>query len=264
MTFSSKTLIALMATTALMTAAPVSAQSTGVLAGWSGEASLSGSKTTGNTDTTDLGLSLNLQKESDKWRHTFNASADFGEVDDVQNKKRFTLGYQIDRDLTDRLYVYGNADWFSDDFGAFDTGYFIGTGLGYKLFQPAPLGWDVEAGVGYRSQSPRELNVPGEITQVAFDARDLAGDFDSQNEIAARGASKITYDFNDAVSLYNNSEVIWSKSDTYLWNEIGLTANLAGNLAARASYRVDHHTDVIAPTKKTDTITRFGIVYTMN
>ncbi len=265
MTLKTKLLCAALSATALMAASPAMAQSSsGILSGWSGEASLTGSKTTGNTDTTDVGLALNLQKESDKWRHTFNASADFGEADDVRNKQRFTLGYQIDRDLSDRLYVYGNADWFLDDFGAFDTGYFLGTGLGYKLVEPTPLGWDVEAGVGYRSQSPRELDVPSEITQADFDMRDLAGDFDTQNELALRGASKLTYDFNDSVSLYNNSEVIWSESDTYLWNEIGITANLSGNLAARASYRIDHHTDVIAPTENTDTITRFGIVYTMN
>jgi len=184
----------------MMIAAPAFAQSTSMLAGWSGEASLSGSKTTGNTDTTDLGLGLNLAKESPKWRHKFYATADRGEVDDQKNKQRYTLGYQLDRDITDRLYVYGNGDYFLDDFGAYENGYFLGTGLGYKLVEPTPLGWD---------------------------------------------ASQITYDFNEAVSLYNNSEVIHSKSDTYLWNEIGITANLMGNLAARASYRVDHHTDVL-------------------
>lgn len=260
MNITTKTCAALLASTALLAAAPASAQSTGVLAGWSGEASLSGSKTTGNTDTTDLGLGLNLQKETEKWRHTFNASADFGEADDVKNKQRYALGYQLDRDLSDRLYVYGNADWFKDDFGAYENGYFLGTGLGYKLVEPAPLGWDVEAGVGYRSQLPGTNG----LTAAEILTAETAGDLDRQNEFAVRGASKLTYDFNDAVSLYNNSEVIWAKSDTYLWNEIGITANLAGNLAARASYRVDHHTDVISPTKKTDTITRFGVVYTMN
>jgi putative salt-induced outer membrane protein len=58
-------------------------------------------------------------------------------------------------------------------------------------------------------------------------------------------------------------EIIWSESDTYIWNDIGLTATLAGNLAARASFRIDHHTDVPVGRENTDTITRFGLVYTM-
>ena len=86
-------------------------------------------------------------------------------------------------------------------------------------------------------------------------------DPDRDNEFALRGASKITYDFNDNVSFYNNSEVIWSSSDTYLWNEFGLTAQLTETLAARASIRLDHHTDVLPGVENTDSITRFGIVY---
>ena len=240
MTLVTKTLIAVLATTALTAATSVSAQD-----GWSGEASLTGSRTTGNTETTDIGLGLNLQKATDVWKHTFKASADFGRVSGTTNRERFVLGYQIDRNLTDRLYVYGNADYFSDKFGAFEDGYFLGTGLGYNLVLPEPMAWDVEAGVGYRSQTTQG---PLSVTE---------------KEVALRGASKLKFLLNDNVSAYNNSEVIYGDSNTYLWNETGLTATLAGNLAARASFRVDHNTDVAVGREKTDTITRFGVVYTM-
>ncbi|WP_427453880.1 DUF481 domain-containing protein [Litorimonas sp. WD9-15] len=252
----SKTLIALMATTAMATTAMAQDAD-----GWSGEASLTGSKTTGNTETTDIGLGLQLAKESGVWKHAVNASADFGRASGETNKERYVLGYQVNRDITDRLYALGNADYYRDEFGAFEEGYFLGAGLGYALVQPAPLGWDVEAGLGYRSQLPA---VAAGLTAAEIAVLEAAGDLDRQNELALRGASKIAYDFNDAVSLYNNSEVIYSSSDTYLWNELGLTANLVGNLAARASFRVDHHTDVLPGREKTDTITRFGVVYTMN
>ena len=261
MKFHTKTLAALITATALSLATSASAQTA---SGWSGEAALTGSRTTGNTDTTDVGLGLKLNKEGTTWSHEFRATADYGRVSGENNKERFTIGYQINRNLTDRLYTWANADYYRDEFGAFEDGYFLGTGLGYSLVEPAPLGWDVEAGIGYRSQSPRELDVPDEATQAEFDALEAEGDFDRQNEFAVRGASKITYDFNENVSLYNNSEVIYTSSDTYLWNEIGVTANLMGNLAARASYRLDHHTDVLPGTEKTDTITRFGVVYTIN
>ena len=42
--------------------------------GWTGEASLAGSKTSGNTDTTDIGLGLKLQKESGDWPHNLRHS----------------------------------------------------------------------------------------------------------------------------------------------------------------------------------------------
>ena len=223
-----------------------------MLDGWTGEASLTGSKTTGNTDTTDLGLGLKLNKESGVWRHKFNALADFGEADDVKNKQRFALGYQIDRDFNERTYVYANADYFNDDFGAFKTGYFLGTGLGYKAILPDPVSWNLEGGLGYRSQETQDPTPPALLPLS-----------ETNNELALRAFSDFDWVLNENVSAYNDTEIIYSKSDTYIWNEIGLTATLAGNLAARASFRIDNHSDVPVGTKKTDTVTRFGIVYTM-
>lgn len=220
--------------------------------GWSGEASLSGSKTTGNTETTDIGLGLKLEKQMEKWRHKVDATADYGKTSGTKDKSRWTLGYQIDRDVSERLYVYGNADYFQDDFGAFKQGSFIGAGLGYKAVLPEPMSWNLEAGAGYRSQKSRLApGTPGGAASI------------TENELALRGFSDFDYKFNDAVSLYNDTEIIWSDSDTYIWNETGLTAQLMGNLSARASFRIDTHSDVPAGRKKTDTITRIGVVYTI-
>ena len=73
--------------------------------GWSGEGSLSGSVTTGNTDTTDVGLGLKLEKEDGPWRHKFNALWDRGSVDGDATRRRIDLGYQIDRDINCLLYT---------------------------------------------------------------------------------------------------------------------------------------------------------------
>jgi putative salt-induced outer membrane protein len=215
-------------------------------AGWSGEAALTGSKTTGNTDTTDVGLGLKLKNDGEVWRHKIRAQADYGESEGTKNKQRFALGYQIDRDITDRLYAFGTADYYNDDFGAYEQGYYVGTGLGYQVVLPDPIGWNVEAGLGFRSQ---ETQGPLSLTE---------------EELAARLKSDFDYALNDNVSFYNDTELTYASSDTYIWNEVGLTAQLFGNLAARASFRVDHHTDVPMGTEKTDTISRVGIVYTMN
>lgn len=221
--------------------------------GWTGEASLTGSKTTGNTETTDVGLGLKLKNENGLWRHKFKANADYGEASGENNKQRFALGYQVDRDINERLYVYGNADYYQDDFGAFKSGYFVGGGAGYKVILPEPINWNLEGGPGYRSQKSRlVLNNPTGLPSIR------------ENEFAVRGFSDFDWQINEQVSFYNDTEIIWSDSDTYIWNEVGLTANLIGNLAARASFRIDNHSDVPAGREKTDTITRFGVVYTMD
>jgi len=237
----------------LMTTATLALLSSPALAadiaeGWGGEASVSGSTTSGNTSTTDIGAALHLTKESDLWKHSFDTTYDLGRTSGVNNKNRWYIGYQLDRKINERLYVYGNANYFTDDFGAFKNGTFVGGGLGYQVIKTEPMQWAIEGGAGYRSQKTRNVGiVPG------F----------SNDEFALRGGSEFDYKFSEAVSFYNDSEVIWSDSDTYLWNDTGVTATLAGNLAARFSFRVDHHTDVPVGRKKTDTITRAALVYTL-
>lgn len=230
---------AALALTALV-AAPAFAQDE---TGWVGEASLTANKTTGNTDTTDFGAGLKLDKIGEVWRHKFNASADFGDVNGVSNRERYILGYKVEREINDRLFGFAEGDYFSDKFGAFTDGYFVGGGLGYTVIEPDPMSWNLSAGIGYRSQTSR-LDVTTE-------------------ELALNAGSDFDWQLNDNVSLYNDAGVLWSDSDTYLWSELGLTATLMGNLAARASFRIDHHTDVPFGTKNTDTISRFGIVYTI-
>ncbi|MBL4595506.1 MAG: DUF481 domain-containing protein [Robiginitomaculum sp.] len=216
--------------------------------GWGGEASLSGSQTTGNTDTTDIGIALRLSKTNGPWKSKFDTTYDLGQASGVNNQNRWTIGYQLDRKISEKMYVYGNADYFTDDFGPFKQGSFFGTGLGFQAIETEQMNWAVETGVGYRSQRSRGVGIIFPVTE---------------NEVALRGGSNFTYQLNDAVSFFNNSEVIWSDSDTYLWNDIGITAQVAGNLSARFNFRVDHHTSVPFGIENTDTITRIALVYTL-
>ena len=202
------------------------AQVGSLLDGWTGEGSLTGSRTTGNTETTDIGLGLKLDKETDTWSHHFNGSWDRGSVSGDTTRRRLDLGYQIDRQLTERVYLFGNGNYYDDDFGAFQDGYFVGGGVGYKVLKDQPFLWDVEGGAGFRSQQ-------------------VQNDGDTDNEFALRASSDIDYQINDFVSLYNDTEIIWASSDTYIWNEVGITAKLVDNLAAKVSYRIDHHLSLI-------------------
>ena len=174
-------------------AIPAQAQ-TGLLQGWNGEASLSGSVTTGNTETTDIGFGLKLAKETETWRHKFNALGDLGRANGDVNRRRYEIGYQIDRDLNERLYVYGNGDYFSDDFGAFQEGYFLGAGAGYKAIVTEPITWNLEGGAGFRSQETQGPIAPNFLPVPV-----------TESEVALRAFSDFDYKLNDNVSFYNLS-----------------------------------------------------------
>jgi len=160
------------------------AQTGGLLDGWTGEGSLTGSRTTGNTETTDIGIGLN------------------GSVSGFTTRRRLDLGYQIDRQLTERVYLYGNGDYYTDDFGAFQDGFFVGAGAGYKVLLNEPITWNLEGGAGFRNQQEQDtasLDAAG-VQLVDGDGNLLFIEGDSTNEFALRGFSDFDYAFNDNVS----------------------------------------------------------------
>ena len=221
--------------------------------GWGGEASLNGSVTTGNNDTSNLGFGLKVNNRGSEWRHSAKASADYGRSNGNTNKRRYRLGYKIGRDLAPRTYGFANADYYSDDFGAYKQGHFFGAGIGYSALIDDPTHWRIEGGAGYRSQKARlDNNNPLGIP--------------SQDEsfLSARVFSDFEHKFNDQVTFSNDTEILYSEVDTFFINEAGLTSNIFESLAVRATFRVETHTDVPVGREKTDTISRVGIVYKMN
>lgn len=231
----------------LLVSSPVFAE------GWSGELGLSGSQTTGNTDTTDLGASIKVKKSTDKWQHNVAAYIDYGRDNGQTNKQRFGAGYQLDYKISDHVYVYGNSDYFDDDFGAFKNGFFLGGGAGYHIWASDSKSGQMEIGVGYRRQATQDPVLP------AMQPASL-----TQNEFALRGRTNFHFQFNTSVSLNNESIVLYASDDTYLWNEVALNAKLGAGFAARISFRVDHHTEPPVGRESTDTISRIGITYTLN
>ena len=222
--------------------------------GWSGEASLSGSRTSGNTETTDIGIALKVKNTEGIYRNKFKATYDLGTVDERDNKNRLFLGYQLDRDFNDQVYGFGSLNYFSDDFGAYETGYYAGGGLGYKVYLEEPLTLSFEGGLGYRNQQTRPTGTQGTDGFIASL---------EESELAALFGSDFSYDFNEAVSFKNNTEILISDSDTYTWNDAGITAKMGDNLSAKFGIRIDHHTDVPVGRENTDTITRGTLVYKM-
>lgn len=220
--------------------------------GWLGEFALNGSSTTGNNETTDVGFAMKLSNRGSDWRHNARASADYGRSQGDTNKRRYRLGYKIGRDLAPRVYGFLNADYFSDDFGAFKNGRYFGGGVGYSVLVDGPTLWRLEGGAGHREQKSR-LSAPTPEGEVS-----LTEDF-----ITARLFSDFEHAFNENVRFTNDTELFYSDIDTYFINDTAVTSKLFESLAIRASFRVETHSDVPEGREKTDTISRIGVVYTM-
>ncbi len=114
--------------------------------GWSGEGSLSAGVTTGNTETTDLGLGVDVARAMDVWTIGLQANADYGETDGAETKNRIFLGTNLDRQINDRLFGFGQLSYERDEFSGFESRAFIGGGLGYEVLNGEATQWTVRGG----------------------------------------------------------------------------------------------------------------------
>lgn len=220
--------------------------------GWGGEVGLNGAVTTGNNDTSNIGFSFKLKNRGSDWRHNLAGAADYASNEGKTNKRRYRMSYKIGRDLAPRVYGFANADYYSEDFGAFKHGYYLGGGAGYSVLVDGPTQWRLEAGAGFRSQKARLA--PNDPSGLSSRLEEFA---------SARLFSDFEHKFNEGVSLTNDTELFYSDIDTFFINEIGVNSRMFGDLALRASFRVEAHTDVPEGREEVDTISRIGIVYKM-
>lgn len=213
---------------------------------WTGEGAFNAGVTSGNTETTDLGVGLKVKHQGDNWFQSGEFVADYGETDSVETRNRLFAAGQVDRIFDDRLSGYGRLTWERDEFSGFDNRYFVGLGAAWKAVDLDATKWIVEGGPGYKIDEIREtLATPGS----------------TEESIGLRAGSKFEHKFNDAVTLSNNTEAIYSEASTQLLNVVALTANVWGNLSARVSLDVRHDTDPLPGFEATDTATRFSLVY---
>ena len=239
----------------LALAGTASAQSAGWTDGWSGEGNLGAGITTGNTDTVDVGIGLKLAKDFDPWKVSVEGGYDFGQVDGVDNRNRWYVGGQAQRDFTDRIYGFGNVSYEEDQFSGFDSRLFVGVGAGYHIFKEKPLTWAVEVAPGYRRSQVADVVGIGIPTPAIITPGFTANDF------AIRGSSRFAYDFNENVTFTNDTDVIWTDTSTQTINTAAITAQLTEKISGRVSFQVRNDTNPPDGFVRTDTATRVSVVY---
>lgn len=218
---------------------------------WSGEGAFNAGSTTGNTETTDIGLTLKLSRATELWTIGFDAAADFGETDGVETRNRWGLGIQADRTITERWYGFGRASYEQDEFSGFDSRTFVGGGLGYVAFDTEATKWRLEGGPGYRIDEVSASIVNGVVVTPAT----------TEESVAVRAASEFSYKFNDAVTFSNDTSVTWADVSTQITNTAAITAQLTDRISGRVSFDVRNDSNPPAGFESTDTATKVGVVY---
>ncbi|KCZ56524.1 hypothetical protein HY29_08040 [Hyphomonas beringensis] len=238
---------------AALTSAPAFAE--GDQDGWVGEASISAGMTTGNTETTQAGLGVDVDRNDGDWTFGLQLSGDYGEEDGIESRNRYMVAADLDHDFNDTMFAFARGSYEVDQFTGFDSRSFIGGGIGWHVLDKEEHHWTVRGGPGMKiDEVKRRITVDQNGAALIIPAM-------TERSLGAVAQSDYFLAFNDAVSLSNKSSVVYGEESTQLTNSLALTAALNGHLSARISFDVRHDTDPQPEFEATDTATKFSIVY---
>lgn len=220
---------------------------------WSGEGAFGAGLTTGNTDTVDVSLGFKLDRHFPKWKVGTYGGYEFGQTDGESTRDRWYIGGQVDRSFTDSIFGFVSASFETDQFSGFENRVFIGSGLGYNVFDRERLRWQIDLSSGYRIDKLADFTVFGPPEMV------IAGT--TERNFAVRATSTFGYDFNDNVGFTNETTVVWTDLSTQTINIAALNARLTDAITARISAEIRSDTNPPIGFVNTDTATRVSIVY---
>lgn len=217
--------------------------------GWRGSLSGSLSAADGNSDVVDVAIGARLGYGTELWNHDFALVYNYGEgsnrrTSSTTNENKLLAAYDISRYFTERAYVYGNVRYTYDDIGPFEHDLVVGIGPGYHVVDTATTAWRLQAGPAYR----RLVDQTG----------------GSEDELAATIGSKFWHQLTETAVLTNNTDVVWSESDTLIANDLGVNFALSNALTLRTSLQTEYHSDPAPGFDDTDHTLGASIIYSFN
>ena len=101
----------------------------------------------GNSDTESLNTLIESVYKRDKVQHAATLLVSSEEADEVQTKDQLDFDYNYKRFMSDRWYLAGNAEYFTDELKDIDSRITVGAGAGYQFWDNTFGAFSAEAGV---------------------------------------------------------------------------------------------------------------------
>ena len=213
---------------------------------WVGSAGLGFAMNRGNTDTTNLNLTFDATydpKKKDVWR--FQGLYIRGSTDGVVSVDRVFMQGRYERNLTPRMFAFGQAQYLRDEFKEIDYLFATSGGLGYKLVATDKVSLAVDGGAGVSWEKN-----PG--VDVDTNAVITAGD-------------QFSWKLSSSATLTQTFASLWDADDfgdvLYTFN-VGLTTSIVKRVELKVSlldaFKTKPPTDLV---KKNDVAFLTAVVY---
>ena len=215
--------------------------------GFQGSVALRATATSGNSESSDLGLAAGLEyfdglNGSDlSFAYTYSDDGDDG--DDPEENLYISSSYtrELGRDIFGyargvAIYDNNQLDAGDDDDTTdsdFRSDIFVGAGLGYRIANSDRLQWSVQAGPGFRWYEPfgdDDPTTPGDETERV-------------EQVAGSLTSNLLYQFTPTVFVTNDTDVIASDATTSVLNDLALNVALNESLSLRTSLLTEYQSD---------------------
>ncbi|WP_342069314.1 DUF481 domain-containing protein [Yoonia algicola] len=215
--------------------------------GFTGSVALRGIAQNGNTESLNIGIGTDMNYVFGPNGIELQLNYAYSDDDETDSEESLFYGLEYTRDLNPQLFGFaklqGSADSATD--AQYETDTFASFGAGYRILNDADSQWSIQAGPGYRFAELNDLT-DADVSEAAFG---VSSDY----------ANKLT----DTVFVTNDTDIIWSESDTVVFNDLALNVSMTETLALRTSVLTEFHTE---PGTAEDTDNTFGVslVYSFN
>ncbi|KQB96644.1 hypothetical protein AL073_11890 [Loktanella sp. 1ANDIMAR09] len=215
--------------------------------GFTGSVALRGIAQSGNTESVNIGIGTDMNYVFGPNGVELQLNYAYSDDDDTASEESLFYGLEYTRDLNPQFFGFaklqGSADSATD--AQYETDTFASFGAGYRVFNEADRQWSLQAGPGYRFAELNDIT-DGDVSEAAFG---VSSDY----------AQKLT----ETVFFTNDTDIIWSESDTVVFNDLAMNVSMTETLALRTSILTEFHTE---PGTAEDTDNTFGVslVYSFN
>lgn len=216
-------------------------RASGVLELWTGKVEVGAFRSTGNTDNFGFTAALNLDRKGINWEHIIQARADYQEDRGRVTREQYAASYQPRYTLNEGFFTYGRAQYERDVIQGFEDRYTLSGGLGYRVLDRPGMTMALEAG-----PAVRRINYVDQVDRTDWSVL-TSVDFD--------------WTINPTIKLTQDASAYVGSDNNTLTSMTAIEAGMAKGLKAKLSYSIEHETSPPIGSLKTDTISRFSLVY---
>jgi putative salt-induced outer membrane protein len=208
---------------------------------WRGEGEIGAFNTTGNTTSAGVSAGLKLERIGVYWQHKLQFTADYQKTGDVVSREQYLASYTPRYTLSDRFYAYGLGQYESDKFQGYYSRYSLSPGVGYRFYNTKDLKLSFEGGPALRFTN--YIDEPGATT------------------VSALGSLDFAWNATRAIKLSQQASAYLESDNSTFTSTTSLEAGMLKGLKARLSYRYEHDSAPPIGSRRTDTLSRFTLVY---